>query len=120
MCNRCRFVRILKHKNRIVALCIGNQTIALWLHSIVWGNNLTFFQDIEEFRKLEDTHIFYRNTGYGCFYVLLNIETFRNVSFYMFFCGKICVCELKALPLHADKIWSFLCDKFGVENIEEI
>lgn len=38
----------------------------------------------------------------------------------MFFCGKICVCELKALPSHADRTWSFLCDKFGVENIEEI
>ena len=57
---------------------------------------------------------------YGYFYRLLNIETFRNVSFYMFFCGKICVCKLKALLLHVDKKRSFLCDRFGAENIEKI
>ena len=57
---------------------------------------------------------------YGYFYRLLNIETFRNVSFYMFFCGKICVYKIKALLLHVDKKRSYLCDRFKAGNKEGI
>ena len=36
----------------------------------------------------------------------------------MFFCGKICIYKIKALLLHVDKKRSFLCDRFGAENID--